>query len=484
MRSRAALVWAAAAVLIGFYLVVVALSFYQRVFQPTEYVYGESIVLDETHRLAEHQPLYAPPTAPPLTVTAYPPVYYLVVGLLQRLGGDTGYTPGRMLSVAATLGSVAMIVWSVHRITTSWIVGLLAGGLFVTQNLTVLLWGPTHRVDMLALCFALSGLALATGGRTTLAAFPLAVAVLTKQTYLAAPACVLLTLWPDRRAVLRFSAVFAGCLLLAVGIGTWLSGGQLLWHTVTANANPFDLEYFEAMLGQFAQFNALPLVAAAALFGLPARPAERQWRAYFLLSGIVALATSGKIGASSNYWLELTAATSVLIGLLAARISEPSAMPAAFASAGLAGLVLAALLMCVPAYQASMNQTVALAFSGPPLDVADRLQAAAFVANEAGPVLADDPDLALQAGKRVEFELIYTLLALQGIWDETPILNAIHMRQFGLVVLQEPLDAPPRPLLTAHLTESVRGALRDAYAPAGQIAGYWLYRPIPPASPP
>jgi hypothetical protein len=166
--------------------------------------------------------------------------------------------------------------------------------------------------------------------------------------------------------------------------------------------------------------------------------------------------------------------------VLAARVSEPSAAPAAFASAGLAGLVLASLLTCIPAYQATMNQTAAVALSGRPAAIADRLQAAAFVANEPGPVLTDDPDLALQAGKRVEFELIYTLLALQGVWDETPVLNPIRARQFGVVVLQEPLDGPPMPLLTAHLTEKVRIALRDTYAPAGQIGRYWLYRPTPP----
>jgi hypothetical protein len=88
------------------------------------------------------------------------------------------------------------------------------------------------------------------------------------------------------------------------------------------------------------------------------------------------------------------------------------------------------------------------------------------------PVLTDDPDLALQAGKRVEFELIYTLLALQGVWDETPVINPIRARQFGLLVLQEPLDAPPRPLLSAHLTDKVRTALRDAYVPVSQIGGY------------
>jgi hypothetical protein len=477
VRSRAALIWAATASLIGMYLVVVGLSFYERVFDPTEYLYGESIVLDETHRLAAAQPLYAPPTALPLTVTAYTPVYYLVVSWLQQISGDTGYSVGRLVSVVAVVASALLIAWSVHRIAACWPAGLLAGGLFVTQNLTVLLWGPAHRVDMLALCFVLSGLALATGGRTTLAAVPLALAALTKQSYLAAPLCVLLTLWPQRRATVITGAVFGGCLLLAIGVGSWLTGNELLWHTVVANANPLDFDYFAAMLSAFAQFNALPLVAGAALLGLPARPAERLWRAYFVVSGLVALATVGKIGASSNYWLELTAATSVITGVLAARLSDLSATRAAFTSAGLAGLVLASLLTCVPAYQATMTQTLAVDLAGPSADNARRFAAAALVANEPGPVLTDDPGLAVLAGKRVEFELIFTLLALQGVWDEAPILNVIQARQFGLLVLREPLDAPARPLISARFTENVRTALRDAYAPAGQIGGYWLYRP-------
>src|SRR5262249_8811786 len=163
---------------------------------------------------------------------------------------------------------------------------------------------PTHRVDMLALCFTLAGLAFATGGRTTLAALPLALAVMTKQSYLAAPLSVVLALWPRRRATATFAALFVGSLLLAMGIGSWLTGSELLWHPVVANANPLDFDYFTTMLGAFAQFNALPLVAGAALFGLPARPAERLWRVYFVVSGLIALATVGKVGASSNYWLE------------------------------------------------------------------------------------------------------------------------------------------------------------------------------------
>jgi hypothetical protein len=471
--------WTATAGLMVVYLAAAGLSTFERVRNGAEFLYGEAIVLDEVRRIGLGQPLYSAPTALPLTVTAYTPVYYFLVGWLQQLTGDHGYTVGRLVSVAAVLVSAGLLAWSVHRVAGGrWYIGLLAAGFFLTQNLTVLLWAPVNRVDPLALCFTLAGLALATSRRTTLAALPLALAVLTKQSYLAAPLCVLVTLWPRRRSILALGAVFLAGVLACLAVGAWLTDGALLWHTVVANANPLDFQYFAAMLGAFLQFNALPLVAATALFGVSARAPERLWRAYFLVSGLEALATIGKLGASSNYWLELTAATAVLIGILAARLTEAADARAPFTSTGLAGVVLASLLICVPAYQATVAQALELRVSGATGGITPQLEVAPLVAAEPGAVLTDDPGLALLAGKRVEFEfVIFTILAAQGVWDETPILDAIKAKQFGLVVLEESLDEPPRPLISARFTERVRTALQAAYTPAGQQAGYWFYRP-------
>jgi hypothetical protein len=475
--SLCSLLWTAVAGLIVVYLAAAGLGAFERVRNAAEFLYGEAIVLDETRRISLGQPLYTAATGLPLTVTAYTPLYYLLVGWLQRLSGDMGYSVGRSVSVAAVLASAGLVVWSVRRVAGRWSGGLLAAGLFLTQNLTVLLWAPVHRVDTLALCFTLGGLTLATSGRTTLAAVPLALAVLTKQTYLAAPLCVVVTLWPQRCAILGFGAVFLASLLVCLSVGAWLSDGWMLWHTLVANANPLDFQYFAAMLGAFLQFNALPLVAAAALFSLSARGPERLWRLYFVVSGVEALATIGKLGASSNYWLEVTAASAVLIGILAVRLAAAADARAPFTSTGLAGLILAALLMGVPAYQATVSQALDLHFGGATGASVAQLEVAPMVASEPGAVLTDDPGLALLAGKRVEFEfVIFTILAAQGVWDETPILDAIAARQFGLVVLEEALDEPPRPLISARFTERVRMALQTAYTPAGQQAGYWFYR--------
>jgi hypothetical protein len=77
--------WIATAGLILVYLAAAGLSTFERIRNGAEFLYGEAIVLDEVHRLGlVGQPLYPPPTALPLTITAYPPVYYLLVAAVQQ----------------------------------------------------------------------------------------------------------------------------------------------------------------------------------------------------------------------------------------------------------------------------------------------------------------------------------------------------------------------------------------------------------------
>jgi hypothetical protein len=467
--------WLAVGVLVAMYLVAFGLYALIRLPQPTEFVYGESVVLAEVRRINQGQPLYPAPMTVPLTVTAYTPVYYFLVAWLQRLVGDQSYLIGRTVSLLAMLGAAVLAAVSVRVVAGRWSGGLLAGGLFLTQNLTVLLWAPTHRVDALALCFTLGGLALASLNRTRLAAGALVLAVLTKQTYVVAALCVCLDLWPCRRALLEFLGIFCGGLILALGVGQVLSSGWLVWHVVTANANPLDLDYFSAMVGSFVGLNALPVVVAATLLATPALPHERLWRAYFVLSGVQTILTMGKLGASSNYWLELTAASAVMIGILAVRLSREPDLRAPVSATGLAGLLFAGLLTAMPGYAATVTQTWQTATADPP----SQLQAAQLVDDEPGPVLTDDPGLAVLAQRPVEFEfIIFTILATQHVWDEQPILDAINAHRFSLVILTEPDDTPQTRLIAARWSTAVGAALQANYAYTSEDDGYYLYRPV------
>jgi hypothetical protein len=460
------------------YLVAFAVNCVVRLQQPTEFIYGEGVVLAQVRGLDVGKSLYPSPTELPLSVTAYTPVYYVLIALLQQLTQQQGFGVGRAVSVAAMVCAAGFAMCSVRAVAGRWWGGLLAAGLFLTQNLTVLLWAPVHRVDALALCLTLAGLFLSSAGRTTLAGVPLALAVLTKQTYVIAIVSVAAQVWPDRRALASFLVVAVGGAVAALGMGQVVSGGWLLWHVVVANANPLDFDYFSAMFNAFVQLNAVPVVVAALLLSLPPLPGERQWRVYFVLSALTALVTIGKLGASSNYWLELTAATAVLIGIQAVRLGRETHGRTPLTSASLAGLVLASLLMVTPGYAATVNQTAQMAIA----DSAPQVEVATWLADQPGQVLTDDPGLAVLAGKPVEFEfIIFTILAEQHIWDEQPILDAITARRFSVVILSQPLETPQPRMISARWTAAVQNAIQTSYMPDGQEGVYWVYRPRPTA---
>jgi hypothetical protein len=480
-----AAIWALVAGLIGIYLVLFVLSAAGRLARPfDEFTYGESWLLDGGRQVARGEGLYASPDRLPLMQIAYTPLYYLAVGGLERVVGDHGYAVGRALSLVATLVGSFALVCSVRCLTGRWRFGWLAGGLLLTQNLTLLLWGTLERVDALALGLTLVGLALYTMRYTSAAAVLFVLAFFTKQTFVVAPIAAALALWPCRKSLLRFSGIVAGGVLGGLLLVTWLSDGWFWWHIALANANPLDLMTFSILLGSFLQFNGGPVLAALVSMVLPSAPGERVWRLYFVL-GLLTLPSVAKLGASSNYWVELTAATSALLALASWRLA---AWPMTRLVAPT--VVCGALLIAVPAYQATAMEVAFTAAEmlhpggaayvsmvGDTGTTPMRVNAdfVDTVAREPGDLLTDNSGLAVAAGKRIEFEFqIFQLLGVEGQWSEQPILDAVAARRFSLIVLMHPVDGPTE---NTRWSADLRSALLEAYEPAGSQAGFWLYRP-------
>ena len=488
-RSRAAVaaaLWGLVAGLICLYLVLFALVAATRIARPLEELsYGESWLLDGARRVAEGGALYAPADALPIMHTAYTPLYYFVVGDLQKIIGDHGYAVGRSVSLVATLVGAAALGWTLRQLTGRTAIGLLGAGLLLTQNVTLLLWAPLERADPLALSLTLVGLAFAIGGRPSLAALAFLAAVFTKQTFVAAPLATAVVLWPCRGAFARFVVIFGAGSIGLVAAAQGLTQGWFLWHTVTANSNQPDLGTFSSLLGSFLQYNGLPVLAALGSFALPASSVgERLWRLYFLMS-LVALPSIAKLGASSNYWLELSAATSALIALASYRLL---AWPAVRMVAPT--VIAGSLLIAVPAYQATAVEvsTSSADLVKPTVPSYVSLVSDAGtapyrvgtgfidkIASEPGALLTDNSGLAVAAGKHILFEFqIFQLLRAEGHWAERPILDAIAARRFALVALMHPLDSP---VDGTRWTPALQAALKAAYVPDGNEWGFWLYRP-------
>lgn len=469
------------------YVVLFGLVAWERMARPTEeFIYGESWLLDGARRIAHGEGLYAPATEVPLMHIAYTPLYYALVGGLQRLFGDSGYTLGRLVSLVSTIAGACLLAWMIRRITSRWSYGLLAAGLFLTQNLTALLWASLHRVDALALGLTLGGLALFAAGRVSLAALVFVLALMTKQTFFVAPLAAFLALWPYRPAMVRFAATLGGGGLLFVAAAQWLSGGWFWWHTVVANGNQPDLATFATLVGTFLQYNGLAVVAALAACALPSAPGERVWR-FYVVGCLITLVSVAKLGASSNYWLELSAAVAALLAIASGKL-------AAWPTVKVVGptVLAGALLVAVPAYQATAMevaingvdllrtqrpQFLSLVGDGEHYDPPIRVDARFVdsIAREPGDVLTDNSGLAVAAGKRIAYEFqIFQLLSAEGQWSDQPIIDAVYAHRFSLVALMHPLDAPIR---STRWTPGVVAALRSSYQPSGEQAGFWLYRP-------
>jgi hypothetical protein len=479
--------WVLVVGLITMYLVVFSAAALERLARPLdELIYGESWLLDGARRVARGEGLYGPPTQLPLMHYAYTPLYYAIVGGLIRIFGDSGYTLGRLVSIVSTLGGALALAWTVRRITSRWSYGALAAGLFLTQNLTALLWGSLSRVDALGVGLSLLGLAVFVSGRTSLSAIVFLLALLTKQTFFIEPLVAGLALWPWRARFVRFAAILVGGGLISVGVATWLTGGWFLWHTILANSNELDLPTFAVLMGTFLQYNGLVVVAACVACVLPCVNGEGVWRLYFA-GCLVTLPTVAKLGASSNYWLELSAVTSVLLAIASCKL------------AGWPGIRLVpptilagALLIAVPAYQATAMdaadslaalaeppETSYLSLIGdgahyaPPLRVDVGLANA--LAREPGDLLTDNSGLSVAADKPIMYEFqIFQLLEAEKRWTEEPIVEAINARRFAVVALMHPLDGPTQ---DTRWTPGIVAALQQAYEPAGAQDGFWLYRP-------
>jgi hypothetical protein len=480
-----AAIWALVVGLMSMYLVLFATSAADRLTRPLEELtYGESWLLDGARQIASGEGLYSAPDHLPLMQIAYTPLYYLVVGTLERGVGDRGYVVGRAVSLVATLVGSLALVWSVRCLTGHWRFGWLAGGLLLTQNLTLLLWGALERVDALALGLTLVGLALYTMHRSAAAAALFVLAFFTKQTFFVAPIAAAIALWPCRGRLLRFGAIIVCGVVGGVGVAQWLTQGWFWWHVVIANANTLDLMTFSVLMGSFMQYNGVPVLAALTSLALPAAPGERVWRLYFV-GCLLMLPSVAKLGASSNYWIELTAATAALLSLASYRLMGWS-MTRVVAPTVIAG----ALLIAVPGYQATATELA--------LNAADTLQPASphflsfvgdagatplridaafvdYIARQPGALLTDNSGLAVAAGKPIEYEFqIFQLLRVQDNWSERPILDAIAARRFSLVALMHPLDGS---IDDTRWSPALQSALQDAYVPDGVQAGFWLYVP-------
>jgi hypothetical protein len=126
-----------------------------------------------------------------------------------------------------------------------------------------------------------------------------------------------------RRKALTLAGMVGGLVLFLFVILNITTQGGFYFNVVTANVNEFDMEQLEWHLGKLRD-TAPILLALSGAFLLFAHMKLRFWPliASYLIGAALASLTIGKIGSNVNYFLELSAALSLVAGAAIAWTGE------------------------------------------------------------------------------------------------------------------------------------------------------------------
>ena len=184
-----------------------------RVGYPFELDWMEGGSVELAARAAAGHSLYVAPSLSFVGWT-YPPLYYWTAAAVAKLTG-VGFLPLRLVSLTASVVSMATLAWMVWRETGDRVAGIVAAGLFAATFRISGAWFDVGRVDSLFLALTLLALACgrwATGVRGGIGLGILAfLAFFTKQSALLAllPALVYLALTRRRVGIPALVTVLA-----------------------------------------------------------------------------------------------------------------------------------------------------------------------------------------------------------------------------------------------------------------------------------
>jgi hypothetical protein len=306
-------------------------------------------------------------------------------------------------------------------------------------------WGVFAKPDLLALAFSTAGLLVASvASRRVLWAAPLfALALLTKQTAVAAPLAVglWLLLTPGRRR----QAVLLGGLTAALTLGPLvvleLGPAEVIWHLVVANARGWFWDRFDDIGLAFLEIYR-PMLLATLLLPLA------WWRrpltplAYYLPLAVATMLAAGLPGSSRNYAIEAGLALAIGAGLAVGWLGQSRQRLARGLALGCVALIgwQAVVLWNLPERTYGRRP--------PTAEATGRMRVMLnFLRNEAapGPVLSENVGLVVQAGRPVEYNdpsLMYKL-AMAGTWDQQPLLDQLTARHFAVIMTEINLETSP-----------------------------------------
>lgn len=429
--------------------------------------FDEGFNLDASWKLANGVNIYGQATPDRFIAAPYPPVYYILSAVFQKVFGY-GLLGGRLISFAACLAIGLFVFLFGRRLSLdyfklgrldAWMAGLV--GLFIWLSLNLsLVWGTFYKQDMLAMALATAGLWFTwrwldrEKGHWSLllAAGLLTLGFYTKQNELAAAgAAWLYVVLKDWRQGLKFGLTLAVMLAVPFVILDVLTKNRFYFDVFVAQQVPWVLDDFLRRLTTRILPDHLLLVVLALVFtllalaGLIRQWLNREWHSpplllIWLASGTFTLLTVGSYQSGYNHALDFFPPVIVAaVGILAWLISQagrpgPGQRQLAF---GLGALLIAGGL----AWQFFNYADSSLYYSAGNLPSPVRREMLEGLVKQvdqaSGDILSEDIYLQLKTGRPVVYDDLYhmALQAQAGQWDESRFVADLRARRFSVILL-------------------------------------------------
>jgi len=475
--------------------------------------YGEGPLLNQAFRITQGEPLYpADITSPPYLISNYPPVFVLLNAFFVWIFGPSLFI-GRLIAFLCTLGAAFFIALILREFTPNQkLLPLLIGSVTFLINPYVLEWSSLFRIDMLALLFSLAGLYYVIKNPQNnkviiLASILFVLAAYTRQSFgLAAPLAALIWTWTkNRKQALKLFLIYAISGLAIFGLLQWLTDGGFFFHIITANINPFN---WTTVL-HFAQdiVQKMPWILTFLVFYLALGWYYTQSYPYlapYLIAGMIATFTIGKVGSNVNYLVEISAGFALLTGTIFGKLYEalpienekkpeidfsvkqipkPEVVEPQVRKKLWINLAFFLVLAGTLFFQiVSLTQD---SLFGPIHSRRDRikrgndyiyLEEKIKNASKEGPILADE-FMAMLPDNRIQLyfqPFAMTQLSNTGIWNQTQFLESIEDQNFPAILIHH---FQTYPVYLERWTNEMRQAIFDNYVPVEMKADSIIFEP-------
>jgi len=425
-------------------------------------------ILNNAYRLSRGQPLYHGIASPPWIVNPYTPLYLASVAAALKVTG-LSYLPARLICFLATTAVAAGLANLARRWRGDAREGLWATSLLLVVPGVLYNCARPHP-QMMAVALSVWSFTTFENRRWLLANVlsPLlaVLAIYTKQTGIVLPSALLLwLLWRDRSRLPYYAGALA---LFGLAPLPWLQAttqGAFLDCVVGMNLLIYNIWQIPSVLIEHA--GIFFLFIGLALYRLLGRLQTRSIGPgdfYFAGVALTTIASLGRIGAYSQYVVELLVVT-VLYLLQTGGLRFP------LARKRLATAQLALVLAYGPAF---------VLLQEGPWDWAS-LRAApmvrALLETAPGPIISQQGSFSLFTRGEIHIQLFhFAALTRMGKWDQGPLIEEVERHSVAWVVTEFPLEgSPQRDSDRERFTSELHKALTLNYVRRAHIGPYYVY---------